>query len=249
MKKRIVLALMNLLLGFPLFSQVTIQLDSLAPPPKPFQPEWAFGVNGGVTLSKVGFNPTVAQTTLLQYAGGITARYISERNVGLQLELNYSLRGWKEKTDSVNIYRTTPVSPVPTPDDPIRYTNYSRSLAYLELPILTHIYFNMGKRMRIIFLMGPQISYYLNEKVLESERVIDRSSINSTYYDQKVQRIFDYGILGGMGFELRTGIGSFVLDGRYYFGLSDVFSSHKADPFQASSNQIINIKLSYLFKK
>jgi hypothetical protein len=50
-----------------------------------------------------------------------------------------------------------------------------------------------------------------------------------------------------MGFELRTGIGNFILDGRYYFGLSDIYNNAKADDFQASSNQVIGVKLTYFF--
>ncbi|MDR3060488.1 MAG: PorT family protein [Dysgonamonadaceae bacterium] len=247
MNKKVVFALMSLLLGFPLFSQMTISMDSLSPPQKPFKTEWAFGANGGITLSKISFNPIIKQDMLFQYAGGLTARYISERNVGIQVELNYSLRGWKEKHDSIDIYKTT--FSVSVPDDSMKLPKYSRSLSYLEIPVMTHIYFDMGSRMRIIFLLGPQLGYYLNEKIVDSELVTNLSSTLPPYYEKKVQRKFDYGLTGGMGFELRTGIGSFVVDGRYYFGLSDIFSNHKSDYFQASSNQVISVKLSYLFRK
>ncbi|GHT71077.1 hypothetical protein FACS1894155_07330 [Bacteroidia bacterium] len=247
MNKKVVFALMSLLLGFPLFSQVTISLDSLSPPQKPFKTEWSFGANGGITLSKISFNPIIKQDMLLQYAGGLTARYISEKNVGIQVELNYSLRGWKEKHDSINIYKTG--FPISVPDDSMKLAKYSRSLSYLELPIMTHIYFDMSSRMRIIFLLGPQLGYYLSEKVIDSELTTGSSLSDPPYYELKVQRKFDYGLTGGMGFELRTGVGSFVIDGRYYFGLSDIFSNHKSDYFQASSNQVISVKLSYLFRK
>jgi hypothetical protein len=50
-----------------------------------------------------------------------------------------------------------------------------------------------------------------------------------------------------MGFELRTGIGSFILDGRFYFGLSDMFRNTRSNYFQSSANQVIGIKASYLF--
>ncbi len=244
MIKRVVSVLMSLFLGIPLFSQVNILVDSLPPPHKSFNPEWAFGASGGVTLSKIAFNPTLKQESLQQYTGGLTARYISEKNVGLQVELNYSMRGWDLATDT-----TSNQNPISTPNDTMRYTT-SRSLGYLELPILTHIYFNMGQRMRVIFLLGPQLSYYLNEKSLDTEPVknLSLTSISDSQY-QKIQKSFDYGLLGGIGVELRTGIGSFVLDGRYYFGLSDIFNSTKADYFQASSNQVISFRLSYLFRK
>ena len=39
---------------------------------------------------------------------------------------------------------------------------------------------------------------------------------------------FDYGIVGGVGMTLQTGIGNFDLEGRYYFGLGDVFESRRS---------------------
>ena len=196
-----------------------------------FQKEWAFGVNAGLTFSKVSFYPSIPQDMLRQGFGGITVRYISEKHFGIQAELNYSLRGWKEKTDTV-----------------IRLNQYSRSLSYLELPVMTHLYFNMGKRARLVFNAGPQLGYNIGEKILEKKIVSDPEDTSEyDYYDTKIQKPFDYGIIGGMGLELRTGIGCFILDGRYYFGLSDIFNNKRSDRFQSSSNQVIGAKLTYLF--
>jgi hypothetical protein len=199
-----------------------------------FRNEWAFGVNAGMTLSNIRFSPSRPQDLLRQGMGGITARYISEKNFGIQVELNYVLRGWKERTDTV-----------------ANLNIYSRSLSYLEMPFLTHLYFDLGKRARLVFNVGPQIGYYIGEKTLEKELVPPKDELDEDfhkrYYNQKIQRRFDYGITGGGGFELRTGIGNFILDGRYYFGLSDVFNNQKGDIFQASANQVIGIKLTYLF--
>jgi hypothetical protein len=49
--------------------------------------------------------------------------------------------------------------------------------------------------------------------------------------------------------EVRTGIGNFILEGRYYYGLSDVFNNTRADVFLNSHNQVITVKLSYLIKR
>jgi hypothetical protein len=199
-----------------------------------FQDEWSVGVNAGVTLSKMRFTPSRPQDMLQQVSGGISARYISEKHFGILAELNYSLRGWKERTDTV-----------------INLNSYSRSLAYIELPIMTHLYFNLGKRVRLVFNFGPQIGYNIGEK--ELEKVINTTPEETEeyfgYYDQKVQRAFDYGIVGGGGLEIRTGIGLFVLEGRYYFGLSDVFSNTRSDYFQSSAHQVIGVKLTYLLKR
>ena len=197
-----------------------------------FQPEWAFGVNAGVTMSRVGFLRRIPQTLLVQETGGLTARYISEKNCGIQVELNYSLRGWKEKPDTVS-----------------HFNRYTRSLSYIELPVFTHLYLDLGKKARMVLNVGPQISYNIGEKVLEKDIVVPPED-DRNYYDDKytVQRKFDYGIGGGLGLEIRTGIGNFILEGRYYFGLSDVFNNTRADIFQSSHNQVIAAKLSYLVR-
>jgi hypothetical protein len=110
---------------------------------------------------------------------------------------------------------------------------------------MTHLYFNLGKRARLVFNAGPQIEYNLSEKILK-ENIAPSGEIPE-YYHLKVQKRLGYGIVGGMGFEARTGIGSFLLEGRYYFGLSDVFNNSRADYFQASSHQVIAVKITYLF--
>ena len=225
-----VVVLIYLLSSLSAFSQIS--QSEFPSSQESFDREWVFGINGGMTFSKISFNPGIKQDMLMQYTGGLTVRYISEKNIGLQLELNYSLRGWKERTD---------------PADSVRYANYSRSLGYLELPFMTHVYFNMGKYMRVFFLAGPQVGFYLNEKVINSELALASSELPA-YYNTKVQRSFDYGIVGGMGLEFRSGIGSFVVDGRYFYGLSDIFNNRKVDYFQSSSNQILAVKAAYLFR-
>jgi len=208
-----------------------------------FVPEWSFGVNGGLTFSRIGFNSTypnlrVPQTLLEQYSGGITVRYISENHFGILGELNYSMRGWKERQDSVNV------------------NTYARSIAYVELPLLTHIYFNLGKRVRFIFNAGPQICYYLSEKDIEKEIIdwkLDATNNPNqpvSYYATPVQHSFDYGLKATLGLEFRTKAGSIILDGRYYYGLSDIFNSQKQQYawFQASHNQVLGLNLTYLFR-
>ena len=47
--------------------------------------------------------------------------------------------------------------------------------------------------------------------------------------------------------ELNTKLGHFLLEGRYYYGLSDVFGNAKKDVFSRSNHGAIVAKLSYLF--
>lgn len=197
-----------------------------------FSPEWAFGVNGGVNLSQMRFNSGyyIPQGLYNQPSGGLTVRYISESQFGIVGELNYSLCGWTEKKDALNNAHPN---------------EYTRSLAYLEVPLLTHLYFNLGKRARFIVNAGPQFRYNIGEEV--KKKIINDER---PYYDDeyKISRRFDYGLKGVAGVEIRTGVGSFILSGSYYFGLADVFNNKRADVFQASSNQIIGVNLTYLIR-
>jgi len=196
-----------------------------------FSPEWAFGINGGVNLSSMRFNSRyyVPQGLLIQPSGGLTARYISENHFGIIGELNYSLSGWTEKRDTVNS---------------AHLNEYTRSLAYLEVPMLTHLYFSVGKNAHFFINAGPQVRYNIGEKVKKMN--IAPESDTPIYYGKKIDRKFDYGLKGEMGIEIQTGAGYFLLSGSYYFGLADVFNNRVGDYFQASSNQIIGIRLTYL---
>lgn len=201
-----------------------------------FQPEWAFGVNAGATFSRINFSPKVTQESLQQLQGGVTVRYLSEKNFGLQAELNLSQRGWQEQKDSI-------------PDH-----KFTKSLLYFELPVMTHIYFNLGSRVRLVFNLGPQIGYQLSENIKENNVVLDPGFNEEAFgypvqYTTATQNKFDWGIAAGGGFELRTGIGSFVLEGRYYYGLSDIYKNRKSDYYAVSSNQILNVKLTYFYRK
>ena len=67
-------------------------------------------------------------------------------------------------------------------------------------------------------------------------------------YGVKTLNKFDYGIAGGGGVELRTKkAGSFLLEGRYYFALSDFYSTTKKDYFARAAHGTITVKLTYLF--
>ena len=58
----------------------------------------------------------------------------------------------------------------------------------------------------------------------------------------------DYGITVGAGVEYsHPKVGHFVLEGRYYYGLGDIYGNTKKDYFGRSNLSNVVIKLSYLF--
>lgn len=199
---------------------------------------FAIGVNGGMNMSSVSFDPKIKQNSLNGMAGGITLRYMSEKYFkmmcGVQIELNYSQRGWDEKIE----------------DD--TNNTYSRVMNYIEVPFLAHLAFGKDSRtrgMKFFVNLGPQISFFLSEKEKKSANWDTSNRPNGVIeqYGKMTENKFDYGLLGGGGLELSTGIGHFLLEGRYYFGLGDFYKSTKKDYFGRSAHSYMGVRLTYLF--
>lgn len=206
------------------------------------------GINGGVNLNSTSFTPTVKQNSLMGITGGLTARYISEKYFamicGAQVELNISQRGWDQLFETVSLdangYEVTSKDPTKT---------YTRKMTYIDIPFLAHLAFGRDRGLQFFVHAGPQIGFLISES--ETIEGIDMNSLLDTQkalYGVKIQNKFDYGIVGGGGVELRTKkAGSFIVEGRYYFALSDFYSTTKKDYFARAAHGTITIKLTYLF--
>ena len=206
------------------------------------------GINGGVNLNSASFTPTIKQNSLMGITGGLTARYISEKYFamicGAQVELNVSQRGWDQLFETISLdangYEVTSKDPTKT---------YTRKMTYIDIPFLAHLAFGRDRGLQFFVHAGPQISFLICES--ETIKGIDMNSLSDTQkalYGVKIQNKFDYGIAGGGGVELRTKkAGSFIVEGRYYFALSDFYSTTKKDYFARAAHGTITIKLTYLF--
>ena len=73
----------------------------------------------------------------------------------------------------------------------------------------------------------------------------ERPATLQPVYGKEVYNKFDYGIVGGAGIELKTKAGNFFIEGRYYYGLADIFNNSKLDDFGRSANQTITARLGY----
>ena len=75
----------------------------------------------------------------------------------------------------------------------------------------------------------------------------DRANSTVRQYTMDVERKFDYGIAGGLGMEYSVPhLGHFLLEGRYYYGLGNIYNDSKRDYFGKSNNSTIMVKLTYL---
>ena len=195
------------------------------------------GAHGGMGLSKVSFSPSVKQSWANGLTGGISVRYAEERHVGVLAELNFVQRGWKENFEEAPL-------------------DYTRTLNYISLPIMTHIYFG-SRRVKCFFNLGPEFSYMISEST--SANFDYNDPLSSPDWPQKarmteqlatpVHNKFDYGICAGFGVEfyLRPRHSAY-LEARYYYGLGNIFPSSKADTFGASRNMTLAVTLGYNFR-
>lgn len=221
------------LLCLPAFSQVGEPRNGIA-----------VGFSGGVVLNSVGFDPTIKQQMHIGPTLGVVARFTSEKYFStycaLQVELNYAQLGWKENVLDAQSQ--------PLPD------RYSRHMHYIQLPVLARMAWGKEyKGWMGYFLAGPQLGYCLAESSERSEFTLngngepDRPNGMFAQYDMAMDKRFDYGITAGAGVELSTAAGRFLLEGRYYYGLSDIFNNSKKDVFGRSNNGTIVAKITYLF--
>lgn len=194
---------------------------------------FAVGVNGGINLNSVSFSPKVRQKNLMGINGGVTARYISEKYFsmicGAQIELNFSQHGWDEFYEDF-------------PD-----LQYTRTMNYVEIPFLAHLAFGRDRGLQFFIHAGPQIGFLISDSKTISGNWNDYKGITVEQHDKAIDNKFDYGITGGAGIELRTKAGNFLVEGRYYYGLSDFYNSTKKDYFSRSAHGVITAKITYLF--
>lgn len=202
-----------------------------------YEGQIAVGGKAGATLSRVNFNPTVQQQMLPGMTTGVMFRYIEEKNFGLVAELNLTQRGWKEYLEESDY-------------------NYSHRFTYLELPVMTHIYFG-NRRVKGFFNLGPELNVMISDGISSNFAYQDAASLdyfnqNTRHIEQlpmKVKNRLDYGICGGAGMELNLNAKqSLLLEGRFYYGLTDVFPNHKTDVFSSSNSMTVMVTLGYFYR-
>jgi hypothetical protein len=189
--------------------------------------EWYLGPTAGATASTVTLVPKmVDKFYTLGRNGGISVRYISEANFGLQVELKYSESGWKEDYYQSKIWS--------------QYT-YSRKLRFIEIPILSHLYTTTGAASFFLNL-GADFQYLLSE----SEE--NKSPTSMWQHGKLVETPLQYGILGGAGLEFKIGRAVVGLEGRYCYNLSNLFNDAVGNDFVNSNLQVISLNLNLMMQ-
>jgi hypothetical protein len=187
-----------------------------------FEPETYFGFKLGGNISGILSDPTISQKINPGLTSGLVFKHISQKSLGIQLELNYKQSGWNENLDSTNIYK--------------------RRLNFIELPFMTHV--NLGnQKTRFVINLGPYISYLLSEK----EKIYLLEGIEEKeYYRKKIDNKASFGLCLGLGISPQTSIGLFQIESRISSSLTDNFKSKSSSPFSSSKNLNAELNLTYM---
>ncbi len=193
------------------------------------------GVHGGADFSRVFFTPSVTQGFQPGFNAGFNFRYIEEKHFGFIVEANFEQRGWKEDFE----------------DAPYEY---SRTVNYVTIPFLAHIYF--GRRGRFFINAGPSVSFTLGESSSSNFDVnhvspgVGGFPIRNIYqYTMDVDQKVDYGISAGIGGEFSINRRNAIyLEGRFYYGLGNMLKSGRTEHIRGSNSMTISVSAGYWFR-
>lgn len=196
------------------------------------------GGHGGVTLSRVNFNPSVHQKMPVGAMVGATFRYIEESHFGIIGEVNFEQRGWQEDFEDKGDF------------------SYRRTLNYIQIPVLAHIFFG-NHRTHFFFNAGPEVGFMIGESTSSNFNYRDPASVEGfplkdrhiAQYTIECKKKVDFGISGSLGCEFfLNGHNSVTLEGRFYYGLGNVMATGRTEEFSSANSMSIMATVGYWFR-
>lgn len=194
------------------------------------------GIRGGWGGGTARFQPV--QETGFQwglYSGGISYKYYGPtKYVGaIQIDLQYMQRGFM-----YDLYKGSSES-------------YHRTINSIDLPFIWQPHFYMFNRQGRFFInLGIGLTYNISStEWWESEErgIYDKAAYQ--FHRQRDNRL-GYGLLGGAGFSVFFGRFETALEGRYYFGYSDILKNttkYKGNPLRSPIDNL-NFQLAVYYR-
>ncbi len=210
------------------------------------------GFSAGYVMSNMSFTPKVTQSMHGGLTGGFTVRYVCEKYFksicAIQAEINFAQIGWKEKI--------LDAKDASVPNANGEAMRYSRTINYIQIPVMARLGWGREKKgMQFFFQAGPQFGLYISDSEDKNfdmdyaiNHISERSNSTIAQDTMAVENKFDYGIAAGLGMEYSIPhAGHIILEGRYYYGLGNIYGNSKRDYFGRSNFGNIVIKMTYLF--
>ncbi|WP_304972120.1 outer membrane beta-barrel protein, partial [Muribaculum intestinale] len=133
--------------------------------------------------------------------------------------------------------------------------SFERKLNYIQIPLLTNIFFG-GRHVNGFFNLGPEFGYMIGTSYSSNFDVHNISNIPDFPPNRETDQLwmeptkkFDYGISAGAGIEFIIKRRHRIhLEGRYYFGIGNIFPDERKDTFSASRGTSIMVTLGYSYR-
>lgn len=189
---------------FLIFLGLTIHIQSQAQKAD-FQERTYLGFKAGYNYGTASFGHALQRINIVEgYKPGIHFGLIGinymEKNIGLQVELNYTQKGWTQLFD---------------PGTP----KFTTDLDYIEMPMYMNVYIG-EKKLRMFFNLGIYAEYLIRAKA--SALPADTQGYDFYPYDSSRDRKFGYGMIAGGGFYRDFGFGTLMIQGAFSYGISNV---------------------------
>lgn len=179
------------------------------------------GLRLGGNMTSISLLPVIADLSSdFSYGAGLSYVYSNKKNVGIQLELLYTSRKWKETFNDT--------------------LDASTDLSYVQLPLMTNISLGNG-RFKYLINLGTYFAYNIN-KSLKSELPADHE-----YYESvrdRAERSGDFGLIIGAGFRFFSNFGTLQLDARFEYGYQNLYNEDSSG-FRYSNMSVIHMGLCY----
>jgi len=120
---------------------------------------------------------------------------------------------------------------------------------YLELPVLFKANYG-NERFKAYAFVAPSVGYAINRFATEKlgDQDIEKEDIEFVKNGDVQDQRWEFNAMGGIGGSMKAGIGHFVADVRYSFGLSDntKFKQDKPSDWKKSTNRGCTLSIGYM---
>ena len=195
----------------------------------------------GITISDLTEENDIPYNSKVGFTGGIEVEYGITPDLGVSLGVLYAQQGGKY--EETNDTRSTANGEILASET----TEYKAKVDYINLPLLANFYVGHGFAIKAGVQMGVLVndkwtySYdkEFNYQLGEPYHIPDQDDgIHTNAKMTDFGKSVDFGIPVGLSYEYHD----FIVDARYYFGLT------KIDSPNFGSNRCLSITLSYEFK-
>jgi hypothetical protein len=183
-----------------------------------------FGIKGGLNFANISFDDYDDNSTRTGFTiGAVVDIGIPMFPVGLETGLYYSQQG--TTLEVTEIFDGVPVS-----------LDGTIKLDYLKVPVLAKVNFGPPGPFSPHFVAGPYAAFIMNAK-----EEFSVNGMSDTVDIKDDVESMDFGLTVGLGADLNLMVTSISIQGRYSFGLTDIFDDG------GSKNRVLSIVAGFAF--